>query len=243
MQLSEPIDICLESKLNRSELERALTQLKTKQAPGPDKITNDMLIHLGLGAKKKMLQIFNTSWKTGVIPKTWKKAILIPILKKGKCKTNVESYRPISLTSCMCKLMERIINTRLTWLLERNDVLMHTQAGFRKFRSAEDQITHISQMIEDSFQEKKHTVAVWIDMEKAFDKVWTDGLINKLTNIKISHKMLKWIRSYLDGRTALVKANGFRSKTEHLTNGVPQGGVLSPTLFLIFINDMTSMRK
>ena len=93
-------------------------------------------------------------------------------------------------------------------------------------------------MIEDSFREKKHTVAVWIDMEKAFDKVWTDGLINKLTNIKISHRMLKWIKSYLDDRQALVKANEFKSKTEDLTNGVPQGGVLSPTLFLIFINDI-----
>ena len=115
---------------------------------------------------------------------------------------------------------------------------MPEQVGFRQLRSAEDQLAYISQMIEDGFQEKKHTVAVWIDMEKAFDKVWTEGLVNKLNNINISHKMLHWIKNYLKNRQALVKTNGIRSKTENLQNGVPQGGVMSPTLFLLFINDI-----
>ena len=83
-----------------------------------------------------------------------------------------------------------------------------------------------------------HTVAVWIDMEKAFDKVCPEGLMNKLNNINISNKMLLWIKNYHKNRQALVKTNGIRSKTENLQNGVPQGGVLSPTLFLISINDI-----
>ena len=124
------------------------------------------------------------------------------------------------------------------WLLEKDKLLMPEQAGFRQLRSAEDQLAYISQMIEDGFQEKKHTVAVWIDMEKAFDKVWTEGLVNKLNNINISHKMLHWIKNYLKNRQALVKTNGIRSKTENLQNRVPQGGVMSPTLFLLFINDI-----
>ena len=158
-----------------------------------------MLKHLGPQAKKKLIQLFNARWKTSKIPKTWKKAITIPILKCGKCRTKTESYRPISLTSSVCKLMERIVNARLMWLLEKDKLLMQEQAGFRQLRSAEDQLAYISQMIEDGFQEKKkqHTVAVWIEMEKAFDKVWIEGLVKKLKNINISHKMLHWIKNNL----------------------------------------------
>ena len=131
--------------------------------------------------------------------------------------------------------MERIVNAQLIWLLEKDKLLMPEQAGFRQSRSAADQLAYISQMIKDGFQEKKHTVTVWIDMEKAFDKVWIEGLVNKLKNINISHKMLHWIKNYLKNRKALVKTNGIRSKTENLQNGVPQGGVL---FFLISINDI-----
>ena len=132
-----------------------------------------MLKHLGPQAKKKLLQLFNASLKTSNKPKTWKKAIMIQILKCGKCRTKAESYRPISLTSSVCKLMERIVNARLMWLLEKDKLLMPEQTGFRQLRSAEDQLAHISQMSEDGFPKKKHTVAVCIDMEKAFHKVWT----------------------------------------------------------------------
>ena len=236
--VSEPIDSCLDSKLRILELEKALAQLKNKQAPGPDKVSNDMLKHLRSQAKKKLLQLFNASWKTSNIPKTWKKAITIPILKCGNCRTRAESYRPISLTSSVCKLMGRIVNTRLMWLLEKDKLLMPEQAGFRQLRSAEDQTCIYLPNDRGRLPGKKHTVAVWIDMEKAFDKVWTEGLVNKLNNINISHKMLHWIKNYLRNRQALVKTNEIRSKTENLQNGVPHGGVLSPTLFLIFINDI-----
>ena len=90
--LSEPIDCCLDSKLTMLELEKGLAQLKNKQAPGPDRVSNDMLKHLGPQAKKKFLQLFNASWKNSNIPKTWKKAITIPILKCVKCRTKAESY-------------------------------------------------------------------------------------------------------------------------------------------------------
>ena len=99
-----------------------------------------------------------------------------------------------------CKKPRGQVNARLMWLVEKDKLLMPEQAGFRQLRSAEDQLAYISQMIEDGFQEKKHTVAVWIDMEKAFDKVWTEGLVNKLNNINISHKMLHWIKNYIKNR-------------------------------------------
>ena len=237
-QTTLPPSLGMTANLSKKEFEDSLKLLKPKQAPGSDKITNDMLTHLGPLAKKKLLQIFNSSWKSGKIPTIWKKAIMIPILKIGKPRNQVDSYRPISLTSCVCKLMERIINSRLTWILETENQLVDEQGGFRKCRSTEDQIAYIAQEIEDGFQEKKPTTIVWVDLEKAFDKVWVDGLILKLLNKHISHRMYIWIKEYLTNRKALVNMQGKRSHITAIQNGVPQGGVLSPTLFLIFINDL-----
>ena len=112
------------------ELQKAIKKLKKRKSPGPDGVTNEMLLHLGNIALLKLLEIFNYSWETGNIPQIWKEAIMIPILKKGKNKTKASSYRPISLTSCIVKTMERIINCRLTWYLETNDILSEEQAGF-----------------------------------------------------------------------------------------------------------------
>uniref|UniRef100_A0A0B7BSI4 Reverse transcriptase domain-containing protein n=1 Tax=Arion vulgaris TaxID=1028688 RepID=A0A0B7BSI4_9EUPU len=160
------------TKFTIHELEKALRSLKKRKSPGNDGITNEMIIEMGRQAKKKLLEIFNCSWKSGVIPKEWKEAILIPIKKTGKDPTDPSSYRPISLLSCVGKLLERMINTRLMWHLEEKGLLLPQQARFRKHRSTEDQVTYIAQEIEDAFQEGKQTLAVWVDLEKSFDKVW-----------------------------------------------------------------------
>ena len=162
------------------ELEDALTMLKLRKAPGPDNITNEMLLHLGPCSKKKLLQLFSDGWRTGTVPQVWREAIMIPILQRGKDKSKAESYRPISLTSCVGKLMERLISTKLMWHLENKTHVTPEQAAFRQDRSTEDQITYISQAIKDAFQDKKHTHAVWTDLENAFDKVWKEGLKLKL---------------------------------------------------------------
>jgi hypothetical protein len=130
-----------------------------------------MLRRLGPVAKAALFELMNTSWRRGIVPQVWKEAKMVPIPKKYKDKLDPNSYRPISLPICTCKLMERIINTRLIWHLEKKRLLIPQQAGFRKYMSTEDQVSHIAQRIEDAFQEGKHTVAVWVDMEKAFDKV------------------------------------------------------------------------
>ena len=158
--------------------------------------------------KQTKLQLFDGGWRTGTVPQVWREAIMIAILKRGKDKSKAESYRPISLTSCVGKLMERLINTRLMWHLENKKHITPEQAAFTQDRSTEDQITYIAQAIEDAFQDKKHTLAVWIDLEKAFDKVWEEGLKMKLRQANVP---MDW--------------------TVH-------GGVMSPTLFLIFIRDI-----
>ena len=185
-----------------------------------------------------MVDIFNTSWRTGLLPSSWKKATMIPILKPGKPPNKADSYRPISLTSCLCKLMERMVNRRLIWYLENNRLLMDEQSGFRQCRSTEDQLTYIAQTIEDGFQDKKHSVVVWVDMAKAFDRVWKEGILIKLLESKISHNMLRWIEQYLKKRTGRVSLQGIHSREAPFRHGVPQGGVLSPTLFILFMNSI-----
>ena len=238
----ENTDEIMFKRITEEEVNTALKSLTKNKAPGPDKITNNMLMNLGRAAKSQMRKLFNASWRAGRLPQIWKQAIMIPIKKHGKPKASPQSYRPISLTSCLGKLMEKIINTRLLWYLEANEIITDDQAGFRQFRSTEDQITYIAQQIEDAFQDKKQTVTVWVDMEKAFDKVWTKGLLLKLKRAKVSHNMYSWIKNYLTNRKARVQVQNTTSRLTTIKNGVPQGGVLSPTLFILFINDIWKIK-
>ena len=210
-----------------------------QKASGPDGITNEMLKHLGPGAKRILLRIYNQSLSTGTVLTIWKEAVIRPIPKKEKDKRDPSSYRPISLLSCIRKLLERIINKRLIWHLESNSVLASTQTGYRQFRSTEDQLALLTQDIEDGFQEKK-VLAVFFDLSKAFDKVWKEGLLLKLLRAGVHGKMHKWLSDFLFNRTARVKLHGAISRQVKLREGVPQGGVVSPTLFLVYMNDITT---
>ena len=174
----------------------------------------------------------------GVVPAVWKEAIVIPVLNKGKDKKNPHSYRLISLLSCIGKLLERMVNRRLINHLESNNVLSQMQTGYRKFRNTEEHLTYLVQNIKDAFQEKKKVLAVFFDLSNAFDKVWKEGLLVQLLRTGVRCKMYMWIQHFLFARTARVKLDGILSKNVCLREGVPQGGVLSPTLFLVYINDI-----
>lgn len=223
-----------------AELNDAISRLKLKKAPGKDGVCNELIKHLGPTARKKLLELFNQSWHTGVFPTAWKEAIIIPILKKGKNPKDKSSYRPISLLSCLGKTLERMVNKRLVWHLESNNLISKEQTAYRKNRSTEDQLIHLAQSIENAFQEKKKVVATFIDLSKAFDKVWKKGLLLKLLTAGIAGSMFSWLRSFLSHRTARVKLNSSFSQIIKIREGVPQGGVISPTLFVVFINDITN---
>ena len=149
---------------------------------------------------------------------------MTPIRKKEKHQKKVTSYRPISPTSCIAKTIEQIINKRLLWHLEGNNLLAREQARFRQFQSTEDQTTYLSQEVEDAFQQQKMVYAAWIDLQKAFDRVWTDGLIVKNG---IIGNMFKWIKSFLHNRRARVNVDNYNSRNSYLNMVFPKEAYLS----------------
>ena len=130
------------------------------------------------------------------------------------------------------------MNRRLQHHLEKNGLLSPSQSGFRKNRSTEDQVTLLTQDIENDFQQKMKTLAVFVDLTKAFDKVWKEGFLFKLLSKRVCGNMYSWIQSYLFQRSARVRLDGQTSSSVKIREGVPQGGVISPTLFIIFIDDI-----
>ena len=230
-------------KLKLEELMVALKTLKQRKTPGPDKIHNEMLQHLGPIGKRTLLHLLNYSWTSGQLPRAWKNAHIIPILKKDKDPTDLKSYRPISLTSCVGKVGEKIINRRLYWWLEDSKILTEDQAGFRAKSRTEDHLFRLCQSIQDGYQDGYHTTAVFIDLQQAYDRVWRKGLLYKMQKLQIQGNMYRWIKGFLSERTIQTKQNNALSSKQALEDGLPQGSALSCTLFLIFINDIVKNIK
>ena len=226
---------------SETELEAALKKLKVCKAPGADKIKNEMIINLGLEAKRILLNFINRTWTESSLPSAWRTAIINPVLKKGKTAGDPKNYRPISLTSCIGKLAERMVNYRLYWWLENNHVLNQAQAGFRRGCRTEDQLFRLTQTVIDGFQGKKDTTAIFIDLQQAYDRIWRQGLLIKMDKLGIDGNMLKWVRAFLTNRTIQTQFEGALSPKLTLEEGLPQGSALSCTLFLIYINDLPSL--
>ena len=151
-------------------------------ATGQDEIHYQLLKHLR-DSLMVLLDIFNDIWASGEIPECWKEATVIPIPKPGKDSKNPSHYRPISLTSCLCKTMERMINTRLVWFLKKNNTLTKYLSGFRKGRTTTDQLIRLESFIRDSFLKGNHVVSVLFYLEKVYDTVWKYGVIRDLHKV------------------------------------------------------------
>ena len=225
-----------------SEMLAAINLMKGRGAPGPDKIAPQFLKKLGPTAQHLLIRLFNWSWRRGRCPQAWRNSDIIPILKKGKPAGEINSYRPVSLTSCVVKVFERMIAARLQHLAESNNWLADQQAGFRALHSCEDQVIRLSQSVSDAFQQKpmQRTVLALLDFSKAFDQVWRDRLLLQLVQIGTPLQFVRWIRGFLCCRTGRVKINGTPGKVVRFNDGVPQGSVLSPLLFLIAANSVAS---
>ena len=232
-----------ETVFTLTELNRAMKKLKKRKAAGQDKLFNEMLMNLGNIGKQAILCLLNLSWCKGDIPKAWRNAVVSPILKKGKPPDDLGSYRPISITSCLGKLMERMINSRLYWWLEATNFLSKNQVGFRSGFRTEDQLFRLTQKVLDGFQKKHHTTAVFVDLKQAYDRVWRKGLLLKMKDAGIHGKLYSWLKNFLTDRTIQTRINNALSSKEILEEGLPQGSPLSCTLFLVFINDISENLK
>ncbi|GFQ75752.1 putative RNA-directed DNA polymerase from transposon BS [Trichonephila clavata] len=165
------------------DLEIAFQELDFNKLPGKDGIHGQMLLNLSQQGRRFLLDIFNTSWKAGKLPRDWKEALIIPIRKHDKPANDPNSYRPIALASISCKLMQRIVLRRLSTLLDQNNLIPLEQFDFRKGHCTMDQVLYFSQKVRDAhnLRPTNHTVAAFHDLSKAFDRFWKYKLVSKFT--------------------------------------------------------------
>ena len=222
-------------KITMKEMETALEAV-TDTAPGPDGIHYSMLQNLSNGGKLCLLEFLNLIFDSGELPKKWKLAYIIPILKEGKNPLSPDSYRPIALTSCICKLLERILNRRLVWFLMKNNLIDKSQTGYQKGKCTLDNLTELETEIHNAFVKKQYLIAVFFDLAKAYDTCWRHLILQELHRFGLRGKLPLMIVDFLEDRKFQVRVGHNLSEVFTQEMGVPQGSVLSTTLFLIAIN-------
>ena len=225
------------------ELDRAFGSMNSKTSLDPNGLSNKLLKNTGPLVRDRILTLFNWCLKEGVIPVSWKHSVISMLLKNGQSPNEINSYRPISMTSCLARLFERLVLMRIQGHLDKNKIIIPAQSGFRKARQTKDNILTVIQTAQEGFNQNEKTLSVFFDITAAFDKVWHSGLIYKLYCMGIPYYILRIVCTFLSSRTFTVKVNGIHSRLCIIECGVPQGGVLSPTLFAIYINDIPMSRE
>lgn len=219
------------------EIKSIIKKLKPFKAPGLDKIQNILLKKLPQKAIILITKILNGCIKISYFPASFKTAKVIPIPKPGKDLKLPSSYRPISLLSCLGKLLEKVIYIRLNAFVTANHIIAKEQFGFRPQHSTTHQVKRVINHVELNKRNRRSTGLILLDIEKAFDSVWHNGLIYKLHLYGVPIFLLKLIKSFVTDRLFLVAIKNSHSTTRDIPAGVPQGSVLSPLLYSLFISD------
>lgn len=217
------------------ELKSALKSRKDTTC-GLDGISYKMLKFLDQSGSQLLLDIINLLWHSNLIPREWKIDCLVPILKPEKDPNVADSYRPITLSSCVGKIFEQLLKQRIEFFIEHNNILPKNQFGFRRGYSARESLSHLSMDVSEARHENKVLVAVFLDIVGAFNNVNLHILSSILTSLQFPKKIVSWIFGFLHGREIFVKYNNNLVGSRFSFKGVSQGGILSPLMFILYIH-------
>ena len=213
-------DVVESGEVTMSEVEDAIGSMKLSKACGADGIHAEMMRHGGVGLRRALLWLFNLSWSQAYLPLDWRTAQITPVPKvQHACKCS--QFRPISLLSVVSKLMESVVAKRLGGAAEAGGWLSDHQGAYRKLRGGTDQLLFLSQRIHDEFEQGRVGVVAFVDISKAYECVWGDGLLYSLMQVGVQGPMLAWIRAFLTGRRGRVRVGGTLSDIKDYERGIP----------------------
>jgi Reverse transcriptase (RNA-dependent DNA polymerase) len=232
----------LDRAITIEEVNEAIAGCKRNSAEGPDRVPNALIKLFGPEVRLYLVRMFNAIFDSGRWPEQWGEGIIVPLFKGG-LKTNLADYRPITLLSCLAKLFESIVHKRLSEWVEAVSAIADEQAGFRQGRSTLDNLFLLHELTGQRQERDQPTILAFLDVRKAYDRVFRDGLLHKMWDIGIQGKTWSICKAFLTDVRRTVLVNGRQSDPFDVLIGVPQGAILSPMLYSIFINGLVQELK